>query len=224
MNSHAYIQFSDIRNVAELINYYKKRQGEDRVSSGSKCRSGPVKKVPSKCYSVCCKTNITELQINGYITFFTVKLCPIQRVGRFSYQMMSPGKVQISGFCDTDNYTDVLTKGANGLNISANSKSLKLLVSGGLVSNFPLQDGKEWTLGQYTIEIGGVQIRSKKIFGIYNPPYVPESVSCDSIIINVILIFLYQFTGDLKDSVTPARSKQRGHQLQFNEIFYLRKG
>ena len=23
----------------------------------------------------------------------------------------------------------------------------------------------------------GVQVRSKKIFGIYNPPYIPESVS-----------------------------------------------
>ena len=95
--------------------------------------------------------------------------------------MMPPGKVQISGFCDTDNYTDVITKGAKGLHISANPESLKLLVSGGLVSNCPLQDGKEWTLGQYTIEIGGVQIRSKKIFGIYNPPYIPESVSCVTI-------------------------------------------
>ena len=95
--------------------------------------------------------------------------------------MMSPGRVQISGFCDTDNYTDVVTKGANGLNINANPKSLKLLVSGGLVSICPLQDGKDWTLGQYTIEIGGVQIRSKKIFGIYSPPYIPESVSCDTI-------------------------------------------
>ena len=91
--------------------------------------------------------------------------------------MMAPGKVQISGFCDTDHYTEVVMKGAKGLNINANPESLQLLVSGGLVTNCPLQDGKEWTLGQYTIEIGGVQVRSKKIFGIYNPPYIPESVS-----------------------------------------------
>lgn len=84
-----------------------------------------------------------------------------KRVEKFSYQMMSPGKVQISGFCDTDNYTDVVTKGTNELNINANPKSLKLLVSGGLVSNYPLQDGKEWTLGQYTIEIGGVATDQK---------------------------------------------------------------
>ena len=94
---------------------------------------------------------------------------------------MPPGKVQISGLCDMDNYTDVIMKGAKGLHRSANPESLKLLVSGGLVSNCPLQDGKEWTLGQYTVEIGGVQIRSKKIFGIYNPPNIPESVSCVTI-------------------------------------------
>ena len=46
--------------------------------------------------------------------------------------MMSPGKVQISRFCDTDNCTDVVTKGVNGLNINANPKFLKLLVSVGL--------------------------------------------------------------------------------------------
>lgn len=52
-------------------------------------------------------------------------------MGKFSYQMMVPGKVQISGFCDIDNYTDVITKVARGLNISANPESLKLLVCGG---------------------------------------------------------------------------------------------
>ena len=101
--------------------------------------------------------------------------------------MVAPGKVQISGFSDTDTYTEVVTKGAKGLNINANPESLQLLVSGGLVTNCPLRNRKEWTLGQYTIEIGGVQVRSKKIFGIYNPPYIPESVS---FIIIATLIFL----------------------------------
>ena len=52
-----------------------------------------------------------------------------------------------------------------------------LVVSNGLYTNAPLRDGREWTLGNYTLEIGGVSTRSKKKFGIYSPPKVPDDVS-----------------------------------------------
>jgi len=92
--------------------------------------------------------------------------------------MMPPGKMQISGFTDDDTYSDVIAKGAKGLNITAPLHSLKLLLSGGLVSKSLFQDDKEWSLGQFTVEIGGVQIRSKKVFGLYIPMQVPNDVSC----------------------------------------------
>ena len=79
--------------------------------------------------------------------------------GRFSYQMLVPGMVRISGFSDTYKYTEVITNGAKGLNINANPESLQLLVSGELVTNCPLQDEKERAPGQYTIEIGRGGIR-----------------------------------------------------------------
>ena len=94
--------------------------------------------------------------------------------------MKAPGKVKVSGFCDTDKYANAVMKGAEGVCISTTSESLELLVSGGLVTNCTLQGGREQTLEQYTIEIGGVQIRSEKIFGIYNPLYISENVICNA--------------------------------------------
>lgn len=90
--------------------------------------------------------------------------------------MVAPGKIQISGFCDDDTYMDVVKKAANGLNLAADPSSLSLIVSNGLVTNTPLQSGNEWTLGEYTLEIGGVQSRSKKTFGIYSKEIIPNDV------------------------------------------------
>ena len=90
--------------------------------------------------------------------------------------MVAPGIIQISGFCDNDNYMDVVKKGANGLNIAADLSSLSLIVSNGLVTNTPLQSDNDWTLGEYTLEIGGVQSQSKKTFGIYHKETVPSDV------------------------------------------------
>ena len=91
--------------------------------------------------------------------------------------MMPPGRIQILGFSDADTYCDVIKKGAKGLNITAQPETLSLVVSNGLVTNAPLRDGREWTLGNYTLEIGGVSTQSKKTFGIYSPPKVPDDVS-----------------------------------------------
>ena len=128
--------------MAELLHHYKKRQVEDRLSGGSQSR-GSVKQPPSKCYSVCYEPYGTDESLS--LLYF---IAQYRRAGRFSYQMMAPGKVQVSGFCDTDHYTEVVMKRAKGLNINANPESLQLLVSGGLVTNCLLQDGKEWTLRQ----------------------------------------------------------------------------
>ena len=110
---------------------------------------------------------------------YATELCPVQnlRAGRFGYQMMPPGRIQTSGFSDADTYCDVIKKGAKGLNITSQPETLSLVVSNGLVTNAPLRDGREWTLGNYTLEIGGVSTRSKKTFGIYSPPKVPDDVS-----------------------------------------------
>jgi len=60
------------------------------------------------------------------------------------------------------------------LNITAPLHSLKLLLSGGLVLKSLFHDDTEWSLGQFIVEIGGVQIRSKKV---YIPMQVPNDVS-----------------------------------------------
>ena len=47
---------------------------------------------------------------------------------------------------------------------------LQFLVSNGLVTNGPLQDGKPWILGNFIEELGGAQAKSKRTFGVCVPP------------------------------------------------------
>lgn len=85
--------------------------------------------------------------------------------------------MQVSGFIDDNTYQEVVTQGARGLTIKADPADLHLIVSGGLVMDDTLQDGKPWTLGGYVQEIGGVSARCKKTFGIYIPLDVEEEES-----------------------------------------------
>ena len=80
--------------------------------------------------------------------------------------MMPPGRIQVPGFCDSDSYMEVISKGAKGLGIDSDPLQLSLIVSNGLVRNVSLPNGQPWTLGNYTIEFGGVQTRGKRTFGI----------------------------------------------------------
>ena len=82
--------------------------------------------------------------------------------------------MQISGFTNDNTYQQVVAQGARGMTINADPADLHLVVSGGLVMDATLQDGRPWTLGGYVQEIGGVSARSKKTFGIYIPLDVEE--------------------------------------------------
>ena len=61
--------------------------------------------------------------------------------------------------------------------LNANPELYSLLVSiysyNGLVLD-SLSSGKQWTLGSYTDEFGGMQVRGKRTFGIYVPLDVEE--------------------------------------------------
>lgn len=86
-------------------------------------------------------------------------------MGRFGFKLMPPGAYQVPGFTNEDTHSDVIRKAANGLGIQSEHQLL-LIVSKGLIMDGPLSSGEHWTLGGYTSEIGGVQIRSKRAFGI----------------------------------------------------------
>ena len=56
---------------------------------------------------------------------------------------MPPGKIQVTGFNNSDSYSDVLRKAAEGLDVKSSPEKLNLIVSGGLVKNTHFQDGSE---------------------------------------------------------------------------------
>ena len=89
--------------------------------------------------------------------------------------MMPPGKIQVPGFCSDDSYSDVVEKAAKGLNITHPPDRLQFLVSNGLVTNGLLHDGRPWTLGNFIEELGGVQARSKRTFGVCALPILEIS-------------------------------------------------
>lgn len=86
-----------------------------------------------------------------------------------SYKVIPPGKIQVTGFRNSDSYSDVIRKAVEGLDIKSSPEKLKLIVSGGLVRNTHFQDGSEWNLGGFIKAIGGAQLRNKKTFGICVP-------------------------------------------------------
>ena len=88
--------------------------------------------------------------------------------------------MQISGFTDNDTYSDVVLKGARGLEITANPSKLRLIVSHGMVVDAPLQGGKAWSLGNYITEFGGCSVRGKKQFGIYILVDIEEEMEVNS--------------------------------------------
>ena len=73
--------------------------------------------------------------------------------------MIPPGKVQVPGFSNDDQYLEVVAKGAKGLGLTISPDRLSLIVSNGLIRDAPLPSGVPWTLGNYVKEFGGVQAR-----------------------------------------------------------------
>ena len=97
-----------------------------------------------------------------------------ERSGRFAYKIVPPGKVQVPGFSNDNQYLEVVAKGAKGLGLTASPERLSLIVSNGLIRDAPLPSGFPWTLGNYVNEFGGVQARGKRTFGIYMPCHVVD--------------------------------------------------
>ena len=61
--------------MAELLDHYKKRQVEDRLSGGSQSRHGSGKQ-PPRCYSVRYEPYNTDGSLN---IFHIVELCSVQK-------------------------------------------------------------------------------------------------------------------------------------------------
>lgn len=72
----------------------------------------------------------------------------------------------------------------NGLSIKHHSDQCQLLVSNGLITSDQLQSGKPWTLGNFIVELGGIQARSKQTFGIY--------VQCLSVMMTTLTMYISQ--------------------------------
>ena len=60
--------------------------------------------------------------------------------------MVPPGKVQVPGFCNSDLYQDVITKGAKGLGITVSNENLSLIVSNGLTRHFQVVRHGPWVV------------------------------------------------------------------------------
>ena len=101
-----------------------------------------------------------------YTVLLQLNFCRYRKAG-LTYRR-STANVQIPGFTDSNTYKELLAKGSRGLGIDASITDLQLIVSGGLVNDIPLHQGEPWSLGAYIQEIGGVSVRAKKTFGIYN--------------------------------------------------------
>ena len=104
-----------------------------------------------------------------FVYLIQLNFAKYERSGRFSYKMIPPGKVQVPGFSNNNQCLEVVTKGAKGLGITTSPDRLSLIVSNGLICDAPLPSGAPWTLGNYVKEIGGVQARGKRTFGIFMP-------------------------------------------------------
>ena len=104
-----------------------------------------------------------------FVYLIQLNFAKYERSGRFSYKMIPPGKVQVPGFSNNNQYLEVVAKGAKGLGITTSPDRLSLIVSNGLICDAPLPSGAPWTLGNYVKEIGGVQARGKRTFGIFMP-------------------------------------------------------
>lgn len=81
---------------------------------------------------------------------------------------------QIIGFTESDSYQNVLTKASKGLGLHCKLSLLQLMCSGGMIPESPIED-RPWTLGRFIKHNGGVQNRSKKVWGVNVPIGVGEA-------------------------------------------------
>lgn len=139
----------------------------------------------TKMYCVSLSKNILLLTWPNWYSFLTQQLnfARYRKTG-LSYKKCS-GNVQVSGFTDGDKYSEVVAKGAKGLDIKADPKSLSLVISNALVLDVLFSGNQPWTLGSYVEEFGGVSARGKKTFGIYVPPELEEGDVCANQIQNL---------------------------------------
>ena len=92
--------------------------------------------------------------------------------------MVPPGRVQIPGFENNDTYLQVVSKAARGLGLEdISNRRLSLVISNSLVKDKHLPSGKPWTLGNYTSEFGGPQVRAKRTFGVYVSEEIDDGLS-----------------------------------------------
>ena len=108
-------------------------------------------------------------KLRTFVYLIQLNFAKYERSGQFSYRMIPPGKVQVPGFSNNDQYLEVVAKGAKGLGIATSPDRLSLIVSNGLIRDAPLPSGVPWILGNYVKEFGGVQARGKRTFGIFMP-------------------------------------------------------
>lgn len=81
--------------------------------------------------------------------------------------------IQVVGFTDKDSHYDVILKASKGLGLKCDTSELRLICSGGMVLDSPI-NGKPWNLGDYIQQNGGNQGRSKKVWGICIPVGLEE--------------------------------------------------
>ena len=83
------------------------------------------------------------------------------------------------GFCDSDKYTEVVTKAAKGLEVKCSIDDLFIICSGGRVPDLPISE-KPWTLGSYIEHNGGTSNRSRRLWGLYVPSDLESDVESTS--------------------------------------------
>jgi hypothetical protein len=81
---------------------------------------------------------------------------------------------QVVGFTIKDLHNDVLLKASSGLDLKCDISELRLICSGGMVPDSPI-NGKPWNLGDYIDQNGGNQNRSKKVWGVCIPIGLEEA-------------------------------------------------
>ena len=106
MHVHSLLLYIDFNDVSDVVWHYQQKQANDRAGSSFKSRNRSSATSP-RCYSVCYNLCAFVLSIMQYSVYIQLNFAQYRRAGRFGYQMMPLGRIQISGFSDADTYCDV---------------------------------------------------------------------------------------------------------------------
>ena len=105
------------------------------------------------------------------------------------------------GFTEKDSHNDVILKASGGLGLNCDISELRLICSGGMVPDAPINN-KPWTLGDYIQQNGGNQNRSKKVWGVCIPIGLEEAGPSTHDSVNTIY---FRSQPILHKSATPPR-------------------